>query len=230
MSYPRSAAALPAPAPGLGISLPQAHLLITAAIAAINLSPLRESWTVQWLFAMNLENNVVVWFTSASLMLIAALAADIGERDAAARRTGWRLAAALFLLLSLDEVASLHELAGLLFSARVATIEALPDLYAWVVVVGPFAVVGALILGRWMLRATAGEVRARRRSLGALGAWFLVPVAEALDPVLGQPHALIVLEESLELIGLADMLGAFLAVRDGLMRAAGDNARGARSA
>jgi hypothetical protein len=222
MNYPRSTAALSAPATGPGISLPAAHLLITAAIAAINMSPLRESWTVEWLFAMNLENNVVVWFTSASLLLIAALATDIGERDKAAKRTGWRLVAALFLLLSLDEVASLHELAGLLFSARVATIDALPDLYAWVVVVAPFAAIGALMLGRWMLRATAGDVRARRLSMGALGAWLLVPFAEALDPLLGQPYALIVFEESLELIGIAAMLGAFLAVREGLLQTASD--------
>jgi hypothetical protein len=185
------------------------HLCITAIFVAINASPLINSWAVSWLFELNTERNLTVWFSSTSLLLIGLIALDLAVQPRSDARS-WGLVAAMFTFLSLDEAASIHELVGFLFSERVGTIDALPGLYAWVAVLVPIALVAAIILGRWIMRQAGPGTPARRLGLTALCLWALVPVAEFLDPQLGMPRALVILEESLELVGIGLMLGAFV--------------------
>jgi len=185
------------------------HLGITAILVAINISPLIDFWAVSWLFELNAESNAAVWYSSTSLLLISLIALDLAVQPRPDAKS-WGLVAAMFAFLSLDESASIHELVGYQFSERVAHIDALPGLYAWVAVLAPVALVAAILLGRWLMRQAGPGTPERRLGLAALCVWTLVPVAEFLDPLLGMPRALVVLEESLELIGLAFMLGAFV--------------------
>ncbi|NKB87302.1 MAG: hypothetical protein GKS06_03660 [Acidobacteria bacterium] len=188
------------------------HLAVTAVLVTINISPLINSWSVAALFELNAESNASVWFSSTSLLLIAALAAGLAVRDPGSHRLGWGLVAAFFALLSLDETASIHELVGLLFSERVAELQALPGLYAWVAIVAPPALIIALVMARWILRRIPAGYSARWLVPTAIAIWCCVPLAEFLDPILGMPRALVVLEEALELIGMALMLGALLEI------------------
>jgi len=71
------------------------HLGITAVLVAINLSPLIDSWTVRAMFHLDAESNVAVWFSSTSLLLLAAIALDLATRH---RRgtIAWGLVAEMF--------------------------------------------------------------------------------------------------------------------------------------
>ena len=186
------------------------HLIVTLTLALINLSPLMTSWTLRELLSLNQEGNVSVWFSSTTLLGLGLLAARLAFIDPGPDRRGWGLVAAFFALLSLDEAASLHELAGVVFSDRVGSVEALPGLYAWVIFVTPPALIAAGCMLRWLHRRVPAGTPARWMAPTAIGLWCLVPAAEFLDPMLGSPRALIVAEEALELIGMALMLGALL--------------------
>ncbi|MEK7252920.1 MAG: hypothetical protein AAB198_06715 [Actinomycetota bacterium] len=180
-------------------------------IAALNLSPLIDSYTVSLLLDVNLEGTMVVWLSSATLLVIAALAFLAGWRASAESRVGawWRVIGAGFVLLSLDETASLHERIGEK-AARVLEVDWLPSLYLWVIVLGPIAMLAAV----WMLRWFGGtlgwrSVQGRLATVG-IALWMAVPVLEALDPTLGGPRLLVVIEETAEGFGEALMLGALL--------------------
>jgi hypothetical protein len=200
-----------------------AHLSITAFLVIVNLSPLIDSWIVSTLVELNAESNAAVWFSSTSLLALAIIAFDLAARHRA-DRLPWALIGAMFALLSLDETAAIHELVGTVFSARVGEFATLPGLYAWVVLLTPVALVAALLMGRWLCTKAVAGTPERWFIFGALTLWFLVPVAEFLDPILGMPRGLVVMEESLELVGMALMLGALLQLHVRLNRALRGNA------
>ena len=117
--------------------------------------------------------------------------------------------AAGFALLSADETAGFHELAGELVSWRWFELEALPGGFLWVVVVAPVAAVGALAMLWWLRRQVPAGHRARPLALAAVLVWLLVPLVETYagaTRVMG--GFVVVLEEMLEGIGQALMLGA----------------------
>lgn len=179
-----------------------------ALIALVNLSPLIDRYAVGALFDVNRENTLVVWLASGLLLAIAAgacLAASVasGQPD----RIGWLVVAAAFVALSADETASLHELAGEIGS-RYLEVSWLPSLYLWVVVVAPFAAIGAVWMLFWLRRTLGRGTTPARLATLALCAWLLVPAFEALDPTLGGPRLLVVVEESLEAAGEVMMLAA----------------------
>ena len=185
-----------------------ALLAIHGLIATINLSPLIDSYTVGVVLDVNLEGTAVVWLSSATLLVVAGLAAmAAAESPQGTRRRGWLFIAAVFVAASLDETASLHELAGEK-AARLVEIDWLPSLYTWVAVVAPLALVVAVWMLRWF-RSNLTRVPARL-VLMALALWVAVPVLEALDPALGGPRLLIVIEETFEGVGEALMLAAML--------------------
>jgi len=191
-----------------------ALILIQALVAAVNLSPIGDRYTVKSLFDVNGEANVVAWLSSAALLLTAAgagLAAAADRAQGAPRRlwVGWALVAALFTLLSLDEAARLHELAGEK-AHHLIDLEALPSLYTWVLVAAPVGVAAALLLDRWIRRVIGLRTPTGRLTLAAIILWLGVPALEALDPSLGGPLVLSVIEESLEAVGEALMLAGVL--------------------
>ena len=196
----------------------RAFLLVVSGIAGflalINLSPLIDRYTFARLFDVNGEATLAAWFSSALLLGAAVLTglAALDSRlagDSKLHRRTWGALSLVFLLLSADEAASLHELAGEKAS-RFLEIEALPSLYAWVVVVAPLALVLAIWMARWFARTIGARTRAGKQVLAALGLWVLVPALEALDPSLGGPRILVVVEEALEMAGEILMLAGLL--------------------
>jgi hypothetical protein len=66
------------------------------------------------LFSLNSENNLPTWFASFLLMLLFQKCRDISKACPASdiSRRPWKILAFIFLLMSMDEVASMHELLG----------------------------------------------------------------------------------------------------------------------
>jgi hypothetical protein len=177
-------------------------------VALVNLTPLIDRYAVGRVLDVNVEGSAVVWASSVLLLgigALAGLAAFIAGTGPA--RIRWTVVAGFFALLSLDETASLHELAGELAS-RILKVGWLPSLYLWVIVVGPVAAVMALWMARWMRSELGPGSPAARLAVAAVSLWLLVPILEAADPSLGGPRALVVAEESLEVVGEILMLGA----------------------
>jgi len=188
--------------------------LFQAGIAAVNLSPLMGYYTVEVLFDVNGEANLVAWLSAAVLLAIATAAATAAAADRASGKPrrqwlGWALMAALFVVLSIDESAGLHELIGEK-AHRLLDVDALPSLYTWVLVVAPVGLAAAALMIWWFSRTLGLASPTGRLALAAVALWLVVPVLEALDPSLGGPVALSVVEESLETIGEALMLAALL--------------------
>lgn len=184
--------------------------LVQAIVAAINLSPLIKHYSVAALVDVNGEANLTAWLSSAILLAIAVAAAVAAVADRATgtsrrRWLGWALIAALFVLLSVDETAGLHELTGE-EAHRLLDSAALPSLYTWVLVVAPVGMVAAFAMARWFAKTIGLSSATGRLAIAAILMWLAVPALEALDPTLGGPALLSVVEESLETAGEALML------------------------
>ncbi len=86
------------------------------------------------LFYVDLESSVPTWYSSVALLLAAGLCALIARHHTVARRAyrrHWTALAALFVLLSLDEIAMLHEYP--IDPLRDALGTTGPLYYAWVI-------------------------------------------------------------------------------------------------
>lgn len=185
-------------------------LAIHGLIAAINLSPLIDSYTVATLLDVNREGGAIVWFSSASLLAAAMLAGVAAVVASCPLRTGWWLVTAAFVVLSLDETASLHEMAGEKAS-RVLEVSWLPSLYVWVIVVAPVAFAFAVWMLRWFGRTLGWRSPSGRLVMTAILVWMTVPVFEALDPALDGSRWLVTGEETVEGVGQALMLAGLIA-------------------
>lgn len=101
--------------------------------------------SLQGYFALDQESNVPTWFQAALLLVCALLLWTAGD-DAADGRLGrvrqWRLLAAVFAYLSIDELAMLHERADDPLHHLFNTSGAL--LWAWVLLAAPLVVVFGL--------------------------------------------------------------------------------------
>ena len=154
------------------------------------------------------EGNIPTWFSSALLLysaiLLAILAGDAASTDRPFANH-WRLLAALFVCLSLDEAASLHEMVD----EPLRTLGTSGILYhAWILPAGAALVALALAYRRFLVALPSGL---RRRILiaaalyvgGAIGmemagGWWR-EAHGTLNLVYG---AIMTVEETLEIIGL----------------------------
>lgn len=176
---------------------------------AVNVSPLLQVRSLQHLFDLNGEGNVVVWVSSTTFLVIAALLVACGFAAAERReRVGWWGIGAGFGLLSLDETASIHELVGELVAWRWFTVSWLPGGFLWVAVIAPFLVVGAVAIVLWFRRYVGWHTLPGILTFAAMAVWCLVVVAEGLAPTLQGARWITVMEEGLEGLGAALMLGA----------------------
>src|SRR5690606_16510677 len=128
---------------------------IIAVLAAMHpaavLADRQETWRIETLrlmilrFDLNREQGVGTWAMAAGLALCGLVMLSIAPR-AIAWRGHWRVLGILFILLSVDEVASFHEL----LSAPVRSMVDLPGFlyFAWVLPAGA----AVLILGLFYLR------------------------------------------------------------------------------
>lgn len=164
---------------------------------------------------LDAEGGIAAWFSSTLWTLAAALAGAAAWRHR--MRTGkvdrgWAGLAILFLLLSLDETAQLHELAILPLRKRLGLGGVF--YFGWVLAAIPFLAVVAAVYLPWMWRLP----RETRASLLLAGAIFVSgavgmemiagPFAEAQEATgkaasqIGIYHLCATLEETLELTGL----------------------------
>jgi hypothetical protein len=196
---------------GLGITTNRVALVGLAALALVNLGnaamiasrPWRTPGASQdaWLL-LGMESNPSTWL-SATFMVAAALAClllSLTEEPGSSPRTMWRRLALVPLLLSIDEVAELHERLGGLEMGG-------PIHYSWVV---PGAVLVA-VLGALFARFVWGQGPAVRNLLVA-SAGIVVGGGIVLETLNGQldesqaPAAIYMLsttvEENLEFLGV----------------------------
>lgn len=198
-------------------------VVVISAVTPLVLGVALDAWAEPgraW-FDVGNENNLPTWWNAALLMLGATLAAAVGcvcwmARGAASPSAlAWWPIALLLTVLSLDEVASLHERLGRLAEA------ALPDhgfTYAWLAIGIPLALV--LLVGAVYLTRSLPAVP-RRLFLAGLLLLFTGAVGlEAANDLLvraAQPgathnpqlfHLIYHAEELLELLGACLMVAA----------------------
>ncbi len=165
---------------------------------------------------LDAESNIPTWFSSVALLACAGLLALIAShtrRRSAAFAGHWRALSAIFVLLSVDEIAQLHEHLGRLQRAWQTHG---PFYFAWVIP-GALAV---LAVGLGFARFLAHLPAPTRRRFVVAGATFVAGalVVEALGgwraETMGMnnmTHSLIAtVEEVLEMVGVACFLVALL--------------------
>lgn len=165
------------------------------------------------LFSLDQEANVPTWFASATLLLAGALALCLGRAAGPRERRRWTLVGVLLLMMSLDEAAVMHEM----MIKPLRRLFDTPDIlhYPWVVPAGIVAVAVALYLLPFVWRLPP-PVRWRIILGGALfvsGALLVEAVSGWIEEVRGRDrlyHMTVVLEESLEFLGVFLVVSAFL--------------------
>lgn len=191
--------------PGLTALGTAAHLLVRGVPEGVRRSVARP-------FLLDTELTLPAWFSSSLLLAIAAVAwwLSRAEPDHARR---WRVLAAAFTIMSLDEAIILHEMFDQLLADALGTggDEALWVFPAAVAV----ALVGGYVLPLWRSRPS-GERRAWLAALLAYGGgavaiefvsrpYYAVPVDASVGYVF-----LVAFEEGLEMAGAALFLWALL--------------------
>ena len=161
------------------------------------------------LFNLGLENNIPTWYASATLLLCSGMLAMIatGQRRLGDRYAGhWLGLGIIFLYLSLDEAASIHELLSTVLEDAWHTSGFLT--YAWVIPAGVLTFLIALSYLRF-IAALPRTSRRRFVTAGGLyvgGALYVEAVAAKYDSLYGVmnlPYAcLVALEEGLEMYGV----------------------------
>lgn len=154
------------------------------------------------------ERSLFTWFSAALLASCALMAFVVGGRDAS-HRTGWRATGALFVLLSLDEVAGMHERLGFLM---MRTFDA--SFFAWVI---PGAILVGLVLAvGWPFIRSLDAALRRGLLLGAavlIGGGLLIEtgtgvLAETISRTTLAYRLATSVEEAVELTGTLLILGA----------------------
>jgi hypothetical protein len=165
------------------------------------------------LFSLDREGNIPTWYQSGLLLLCCALSAAIGRLSGADVRGRWLLMAALFLCLSIDEAAIIHEM--LIQPMRLVFHTSGYFFYGWVIPAAGLVVVVALYYLRFVL-ALPGPVRFRM-ILGAgvyvLGALVVESISGRIEEQNGRVLAYdlaAVVEETLEMVGMVAFISGLL--------------------
>lgn len=179
------------------------------------LSKVRDTWVR--LFWLDGEANVPTWYSASLLLLCASLLAIIAgahrQRDTV-NDIRWLILAVVFLLLSLDETAQLHELAIAPLRERFHPTGFL--YFAWIVPAGICAGLFALAYLGFLARLPAQTAR-----LMVLAGALYVGGAIGLESLSGEQaslhgehtiayHAITTVEELLEMAGLVVFIYALL--------------------
>jgi hypothetical protein len=192
-----------------------ATLLSFTAVADPFLREVRESVIrLAWLDG---EGNLPAWYSACLLLLCSILLTAIAsaERQRQSRyAVGWLVLALIFLFLSLDETAQLHELSIAPLQDTFSASGFL--LYAWIVPAG--ICVALFVLGYWRFLV---NLPPRTRRLFLLAGALFVGGALAVESVSGQEvslhgeqtltyHLIVTLEESFEMGGIVLFIYALL--------------------
>jgi hypothetical protein len=208
-----------------------AGLIFLAYVVAQTVNPWGQTHdTSTWqgvlaqLFNMDVENNVPTWYTAVLWLTCSYVAAKaaIASADSHPRLVGyWWLVAFIAALLSMDEVASVHELVGTLAGSWIIHAVAPGEVYnySWLIAGVIFAsVIFVLLLPfSWLLpRRVAGMllIAGAIFMLGAVGMEaFTAAIHDevvALKPGDRMWTIIIAAEESLEMLGVIVAIHAIL--------------------
>jgi hypothetical protein len=177
----------------------------------------RSSFFGLGLFDLDIERSIPTWFSSAQLLLCAILLALIAQVKQVVRdgyRFHWAMLSAIFVLFSIDEALAFHERSIKPLRNALNTSGFLH--FAWVIPAALFVLVMLLFYRRFLLHLPA---KTRRLFLvaggiyvmGSLGMEILSgPVWEAVGKYRLIKDLLIVVEETLELIGIEIFIYALL--------------------
>jgi len=158
------------------------------------------------LLDLNTERNLPTWFSSTILLTAAALLGGIAADRARRHRKSWRFLAIVFVGLSLDETASLHEMSN-------APLRAM--LHAGPAFFFPWIILGLLLAAIVLIAEWPLLLALPRRTSAAFvvaGAIYVTGAAgfEAIAAPLYANHihpvaqaALVTIEETLEMVGVA---------------------------
>lgn len=171
------------------------------------------------IFDLNAEGAAPAWFSSMLWAGAAALAARCGLAAAQSRRdtARWMVLAALFLFLSADEAASIHEVVGLFLERGVSGSG--PFYYVWVWYGIALVLVVGLLFFRFVMRLPARTRRAVFAAAavycaGALGVEMLGAAVEDRTlsgfPLGADWSQAIAVEEGLEMLGVILLIGGLL--------------------
>jgi hypothetical protein len=195
-------------------------------------------------FDLKREGTFAVWYSSLLLLLVSAAAFGIGKANStplvrtAIHRWSWYAVAVVFLGLSIDETAQLHERAGLAFSRRFGVISGLTDgaspAFGWLVLAVPAVflfLIGMILAVRSL---PAFHSRSRLLAFSGVACWTGVICAEVIEAQLRRwamsRSIQGVVEEGLEIAGTTLFLMSFVEIlrdRDapGVARVASSMAR-----
>lgn len=214
--------------PGLAVSVSRRDVLtLGALLLAVELllrylytAPILW-WSVRPWFDLDGEANIPSWFSSMQLLAVGLLAAYCAWREStphgARWRNGWWLIMAIFLYLSIDEAAKLHETVGHLVSQRVRLTWFEGGIWSvryWILAFLPVLAWATGYLIQFFWRRFAGRPYLLLTVTVGLISWLGVLVCEFVPGVvsMSQWHAIYLIgwEELLEMVGATCFLVAVL--------------------
>lgn len=162
------------------------------------------------------EATLPAWFSSLQLALVAVLflCFFVSERGRGTKAWGLLLAAGVFLFLSLDEAAQLHELLSGVLHERILgkNLDETPlsKTGYWMFMLAPILVAVLLIIWRWIRHYLSGQ-RARWKLFSGIAIFLIsATVPEIISNFLSPGSSLLMLELVVEEIG--EMAGITLVV------------------
>lgn len=173
------------------------------------------STPVAHVFALDAEGTVPAWFQGSLLLLGAGLfwlASGAKRPGVAPHPLAWRAMAAIFVLLSCDEVSSVHETFGFWLAAR---IPGHVGVYAWLLGGVPFVAAVALAMRRFVRDLPAATrnglvIAAGLYLAGAVGVEVIEAFIDAGAYGTFTFAIVTTIEESLEMAGLVTLVGVLL--------------------
>lgn len=169
------------------------------------------------LFNVDAEANIPTWYASVSLMVCSGLLAAIAQiqsHESATKASDWRTLAGIFLFLSIDELASLHEL---LIDPVRDTLGVTGIFYfAWVI---PYSVLVVLLGIRFLKFLTHLPAQTRRSFIlagalyvgGALGMEMIDGLYASVYGKANFTYAVMTnIEEFLEMLGIVVFIHSLL--------------------
>lgn len=170
-------------------------------------------------FNPNEEANLIAWYSSALLLLLAAMCAvhfcvRLDQPVRSAARYGWLLLCLLATALSFEETACVHEGVGHMVHRLLPNHIGMSSCHVWVLAYSPF-ILGAVVTlsaGAFRLR---GDRTSRNMMLAGTALWLLAVALEAAEvgrtaPSSWHLNAAELLEEALEIFGATLLLLAAL--------------------
>lgn len=171
---------------------------------------------VAYQFNMDSEAVLGAWYPSALLLVVAFFAFMNYNLERLATKgmwpLGWLGIAAISFLLSMDEVAAMHERVGLWFQRKVGGIAFLPEAYAWVLALAPFILAVVVFYILFFLRQLRKVPLLRNLGLIGLACWINAIVFESIAQTLFTARTIHIeraIEESSELLGTTLFLIVF---------------------